>query len=233
MRNRAISAVTIAIIALIAVIVGLASVFASHEYWNLIWILLIIIWGGIFGHTISRGHVKIWHRVLKQLNIPTEAQVLDASAGRTNDLKMIASQLKTPGKVTGIAEWRQSLPMVKQQIAAAKLADRVKMVDGSMMNLPFTNQCFDYVIIDAALHNVTPAIQRGRVLQEAIRVLKNHGTLVIIDTKSFKEYQHVLQNMGVANFQVIKTGFDGWWGGPWITTKVLIAKRSSFSVQNG
>ena len=94
------------------------------------------------------------------------------------------------------------------------------------MNLPFANQLFDYVIVDATLHNVTPAIQRGRALQEATRVLKATGTLVIIDTKYLDEYQQVLANVGFDNVQVVKTGFNGWWGGPWITTKVLIAKRS-------
>ncbi len=95
-----------------------------------------------------------------------------------------------------------------------------------MTNLPFANQLFDYVIIDAALHNITPAIQRGRALQEAARVLKADGTLVIIDTKYMAEYRQVLNNMGIDDVQVSKTGFDGWWGGPWISTKILLAKRS-------
>lgn len=128
--------------------------------------------------------------------------------------------------MTSVAAWGQALPVVKQQLAAAKIADRVKLVDGGMTNLPFANQLFDYVIIDAALHNITPAIQRGRALQEAARVLKADGTLVIIDTKYMAEYRQVLNNMGIDDVQVSKTGFDGWWGGPWISTKILLAKRS-------
>lgn len=139
---------------------------------------------------------------------------------------MIAGQLQASGKVTGIADWQQSLEIAKRRVAAAKLADRVKLVDGSMTNLPFANQLFDYVVIDSALHNITPAIQRGRALQETARVLKAHGTLVIVDTRAMKEYRQVLSNVGFDDIQVINTGFDGWWGGPWITTKVLIAKRS-------
>lgn len=226
MRKSAISVVTIAIIALIAVFTGLVGAFASHEYWNLIWVALIIIWAGIFCHTVSRGHEKIWHRLLQQLAVPKNSQVLDFSAGRLTDLMMIAGQLQVPGKVTGIADWQQSREIAKRRVAAAKLADRVKLVDGSMTNLPFANQLFDYVVIDSALHNITPAIQRGRALQETARVLKAHGTLVILDTQAMKEYRQVLSNVGFDDIQVINTGFDGWWGGPWITTKVLIAKRS-------
>lgn len=225
MRNRAINVITISIIALIAVISGLFAAFASHEYWNLIWVALIIVWAGIFFHTISSGHEQILKNLLAKLSLPAESQMLAFNAGRVEDLKIIAQQLKAPGKVTGVAPWQQSLPVVKQQIASARLADRVKLVDGGMTNLPFANQLFDYVIVDSALHNITPAIQRGRALQEAARVLKATGTLVIIDTKYMDEYKKVLANVGIDDVQVIKTGFNGWWGGPWITTKVLIAKR--------
>lgn len=226
MRNRALNVVIIGIIAIVAIISGLFAAFSSHEYWNLIWVAIIIIWLGIFFHTISRGHQRILTDLMARLAIPQGAQVLSFSAGRVEDLKMLAQQLTAPGKVTGVAKWQQSLPAFKQQIAADHLADRVKLVDAGMMNLPFANQLFDYVIVDAALHNVTPAIQRGRALQEATRVLKATGTLVIIDTKYLDEYQQVLANVGFDNVQVVKTGFNGWWGGPWITTKVLIAKRS-------
>lgn len=226
MRNRALNVVIIGIIALVAIISGLFAAFSSHEYWNLIWVALIIIWLGIFFHTISSGHRNILTDLIKRLAIPTTAQVLSFSAGRIEDLTMLAHQLEAPGKVTGVAKWQQSLPAFNQQIATAHLVDRVKLVDAGMMNLPFANQLFDYVIVDAALHNVTPAIQRGRALQEATRVLKATGTLVIIDTKYMDEYQQVLANVGFDNVQVVKTGFNGWWGGPWITTKVLIAKRS-------
>lgn len=226
MRNRALNVVTIGIIALVAIISGLFAAFSSHEYWNLIWVALIIIWLGIFFHTISKGHEQILKDLFKRLAMPKQAQVLAFSAGRVEDLKMLAQQLEAPGKVTGVAAWQQSLPVVKQQIAAERLADRVKLVDGGMMNLSFANQLFDYVIVDSALHNVTPAIQRGRALQEATRVLKSTVTLVIVDTKYMDEYQQVLANVGIDDVRVVKTGFNGWWGGPWITTKLLIAKRA-------
>lgn len=226
MRNRAINVITIGIIALVAVISGLFAAFSSHEYWNLIWVALIIAWAGIFFRTISSGHHQILTNLLTRLSIPKSSQVLAFSAGRPEDLKIISQRLAAPGKVTGVARWQGSLPVVKQQLANERLADRVKLVDSGMMNLPFANQLFDYVIVDSALHNITPAIQRGRALQEAARVLKTDGTLVVVDTRYIDEYKKVLANVGIDDVQVIKTGFNGWWGGPWITTKVLIAKRS-------
>ncbi len=225
MRNRALNVVTILIIAVVAVISGLFAAFSTHEYWNLIWVALIIIWMAIFAHTISRGHQQILEKTLDRLNLAAADQALAFTAGRVEDLKLVGQRLQVPGKVTGVACWQQSLPVVKQQVAAAQLSDRVKLVDSSMMNLPFANQLFDLVMVDAALHNITPAIQRGRALQEAARVLKANGTLVIIDTKFMAEYQQVLTNMGIDDLHVVKTGFNGWWGGPLITTKVLVAKR--------
>lgn len=226
MKNRVVSAVAIGLIAVVAVVGCLFAAFASHQYWNLLWVALIIAWLAIFFHTISSGHRHILQALLKQLTVPTKAHVLSFSAGRLEDLRMIASQLTAPGKVTGVANWQQKLPVAKQTLAAARLADRVDLVDSGMTNLPLPSQQFDYVIIDAALHNVTPAIQRGRVLQEAARVLTAHGTLVIIDNRYLAEYERVLTNLGLADVQIVKTGFNGWWGGPWLTSKVLLAKRS-------
>lgn len=149
MRNRALNVVTILIIAVVAVISGLFAAFSTHEYWNLIWVALIIIWMAIFAHTISRGHQQILEKTLDRLNLAAADQALAFTAGRVEDLKLVGQRLQVPGKVTGVARWQQSLPVVKQQVAAAQLSDRVKLVDSSMMNLPFANQLFDLVVVKA------------------------------------------------------------------------------------
>lgn len=70
-----------------------------------------------------------------------------------------------------------------------------------------------------------PAINRGRAIQEAARVLKPDGQLVIVDFGPINEYESILINMGFQNVRVVPTGWIGWWGGPWLDTKVLVASR--------
>ena len=103
MRNRALNVVTILIIAVVAVISGLFAAFSTHEYWNLIWVALIIIWMAIFAHTISRGHQQILEKTLDRLNLAAADQALAFTAGRVEDLKLVGQRLQVPGKVTGVA----------------------------------------------------------------------------------------------------------------------------------
>lgn len=226
MKLKGINVTFILVAVSLVAVIGLIGTFASHQYWNLIWIAVLIAWLGIFLHTSTVGHLKVWQRLLDSLNLPKESRVLDLGAGRINDLLVIAKHLQAPGKVTGTGQWRQAQQTVQAQINAAQLADRVKLVDANVFNMNFTDRSFDYVFVDLAFHDITPAIERGRALQEAGRVMKPTGQLVILDFEHIAEYQQMLTNLGFHNLRVVNAGFNGWWGDPWLATKILIAQRS-------
>lgn len=223
MKLKGINIATFVTVASIVIIIGLVGTVASHQYWNLIWIILLLIWLSLLLHTTMVGHLKVMQTLVNHLEMHQNAQVLDLSAGRLNDLLVVAENLEAPGKVVGTGQWKKEVAQAR--VNAAKLADRVKLVDANVFNMDFPDRHFDYVIVDLAFHNITPAIERGRALQEAGRVLKPAGELVIVDFEHIGEYQEMLGRLGFNNLRVVNAGVNGWWGGPWLATKILIAKR--------
>lgn len=225
MKLRGINVTTILAIAGIVIIIGLVGTFVTHQYWNLAWIILLVLWCGTFLHTIMVGHLKIWERLVGRLAMPKDAQVLDMSAGRINDLLLVAKSMTAPGKVYGMGPWKKAGQAAKEKVSAAKVADRLKLVEGNVFNMDFPDRHFDYVLVDLAFHNISPAIERGRAIQEAGRVMKADGQLVIVDFEHIAEYQQMLANLGFNDIRVVNAGINGWWGGPWAATKIVIAKR--------
>lgn len=225
MKLRGINIVTILAVVFFVVVFGLIGTFASHCYWNLIWLVLLIAWAGILIHTLTMGHLKVWQNLVDRMEFSDHDQVLDLSAGRLNDLLLLAKNLQTPAKVTGTGDWRQDQQAVQTRINAAGLADRIQLVDTDVFNMTFPDRSFDKVLVDLAFHNITPALKRNRAVQEAARVLKANGTMAIADFDHVDEYQRMLASLGFDDIRVVNTGFNGWWGGPWTTTKLIVARH--------
>lgn len=225
MKLRGINIVTILAVVFFVVVFGLIGTIASHLYWNLIWLILLIAWAGILIHTLTTGHLKIWQNLVHRMEFGDHDQVLDLSAGRLNDLLLLAKNLQAPAKVTGTGDWRQDQQAVQARVNAAGVADRVRLVDTDVFNMTFPDRSFDKVLVDLAFHNISPALKRNRAVQEAARVLKADGTLAIADFSHADEYQQMLASLGFDDIRVVNTGFNGWWGGPWTTTKLIVARH--------
>lgn len=225
MKLRGLNVVIILAVVFFVIVFGLVGTFASHQYWNLIWIILLLAWTLILLHTLTQGQLKIWQKLVDRMEFGEHAQILDLSAGRLNDLLLLAKNLQAPAKAIGTGEWRQDRRGVQAQINAAGVADRVRLVDTDVFNMNFPDRSFDNVLVDLAFHNISPAIKRNRAVQEAARVLKADGTMAIVDFEHSDEYQQMLANLGFDDIRVVNTGFDGWWGGPWTTTKMIIARH--------
>lgn len=216
---------TIIILAGLIALCGLAWAIISHQYWNLIWTSLIAVWLLILAHTALSGYPRVWHRLVSRLNIAKNAQVLDLSTGQLSNLLVVANSLQGPGKVTGAGQWKGGLQAAQAKVNAAGVADRVSLADTDVFNMTFTDRHFDYVFVDLAFHDINPAIERGRALQEASRVLKPTGKLAITDFAHLAEYRQILTNFGFNDVKLINTGINGWWGGPWAATQILVAQR--------
>lgn len=225
MKLRGINIVTILAVVFFVIVFGLIGTFASRCYWNLIWLVLLIVWAGILIHTMTTGHLKIWQELVNRMEFGDHDQVLDLSAGRLNDLLLLVKNLQAPAKVTGTGDWRQDQQAVQARVNAAKVADQVQLVDTDVFNMTFPDRSFDKVLVDLAFHNITPALKRNRAVQEAARVLKADGTMAIADFSHVDEYQQMLANLGFDDIRVVNTGFNGWWGGPWTTTKLIVARH--------
>lgn len=219
------------LLAVILAVAGIFLMFKTHCYWHLIWIVILLFCGGTTLNTALHGEQAIWQQLLTDTVATGHVQVLDIGDGQVTPLLTIARELKALGKVTEVTgiedekRARKELKGLKERVQNAELADRVDLVNTSMFNMPFTDHSFDYVTLSFTLQEVTPAITRGRALQEAARALSAQGTMLIVDTGDFTSLKAVLANIGFKDIRIKNAGLNGWWSGPWRLTKIMIAKR--------
>ena len=189
-------------------------------------IILILLVIGIYCNTLFRGRSLIWNQILRELKISGNAQVAILGLNYAGLFIDVAKRLKAPGKVTGVNTGNENvIKQENERIKENRVADRAKLVDGSLLNLPLESRHYDYVLSTFTFHSVSPAINRGRAIQEAVRVMKPNGTLIIVDFGNLQQYRPLLNNLGFQDVRIVPTDINGWWGGPWLKTSVLMARR--------
>ncbi|MCI2031409.1 class I SAM-dependent methyltransferase [Limosilactobacillus sp.] len=189
-------------------------------------IVLVLLAILIYCNTLFRGRHLIWNQVLGDLKIPTKSRVAILGLNYAGLFINVAKLLKAPGKVTGVNTGNENIAKQEQKrIKENRVADRAELVEGSLQNLPLESRHYDYVFSAFTFHTVSPAINRGRAIQEAVRVMKPEGTLIIVDFGDLQQYRPLLNQMGFQNVRVVPTGVTGWWGGPWLKTRILVARR--------
>lgn len=189
-------------------------------------IILILLVIGIYCNTLFRGRSLIWNQILRELKISGNAQVAILGLNYAGLFIDVAKRLKAPGKVTGVNTGNENVTKQEnERIKENRVADRAKLVDGSLLNLSLESRHYDYVLSTFTFHSVSPAINRGRAIQEAVRVMKPNGTLIIVDFGNLQQYRLLLNNLGFQDVRIVPTGINGWWGGPWLKTSVLMVRR--------
>lgn len=194
--------------------------------------IVLILGAGLFFHTTLRGKYRIFDQVVQRLALAPDAQVLDLGCGRGALLTRIAQQFTVPGKVTGLDLWRSrdqshnGLAVAQKNLDYLGVADRATLVTGNMVKLSFADNSFDAVTTSFALHNISSFKQRDQAVQEAIRVLKPGGQLLIIDTGHHAtQYRDGLRAGHVEIVTSRGLGINGWWSGPWMGSYLIFGKK--------
>lgn len=205
---------------------------ATGRFWDIVVGLIFVIGTGIFLHTSLRGKKVIWERLLTQSPIDPNAQVLDLGCGHGAVLGRVAQELSGTGHAVGVDLWRSrdqsqnSQQATMTNMAALGVADRVTLVTADMVDLPYDHDRFDVVTTSFAMHNIKPQAKRDQALEEAVRVLKPGGELLIVDTEHHRRgYQNFLEAAGCRVLLSKSAGFDGWWTGPWQGSYVIRAVK--------
>jgi arsenite methyltransferase len=94
-----------------------------------------------------------------------------------------------------------------------------------MKALPFADNSFDLVVSSLAVHNISGRVGRAKAIEEAVRVLRPGGRLLIADIRATGHHQAQLAAIGMKDVTRTGLGWRFWWGGPWAATRLVTATK--------
>ncbi len=181
-------------------------------------------------YTTLRGKFVVWAALLDQLKLRGDERILDMGCGRGAVLLMAAQHLTT-GRAVGVDLWRRvdqsgnALETTRRNARAEGVVDRVELHTADMTALPFEDSSFDVVVSNLAIHNIRGSAGREKAIDEAVRVLRPGGRLLIADIRATRQHQVRLGKMGMSDVTRRRLGWRFWWGGPWAATRLVTATK--------
>jgi ubiquinone/menaquinone biosynthesis C-methylase UbiE len=181
-------------------------------------------------YTTLRGKFVVWAELLDRLGLRGDERILDLGCGRGAVL-LLAAQHLTTGRAVGVDLWRSvdqsgnSAEAAQRNAIAEGVADRVELHTGDMTALPFEDNGFDLVLSSLAIHNISGRAGREKAINEAVRVLRPGGRLMIADIQATRQHQAQLARIGMNDIARRRLGWRFWWGGPWGATRLVTATK--------
>ena len=131
----------------------------------------------------------------------------------------------------GVDLWRSvdqsgnSPEATRHNAIAEGVADRFELHTGDMTALPFEDNIFDVVVSSLAIHNISGSAGREKAINEAVRVLRPGGRLMIADIRGTRQHEAQLAKLGMSAVARRRLGWRFWWGGPWAPTRLVTATK--------
>jgi arsenite methyltransferase len=200
---------------------------ATNSAWPLIGVALILGCVGLSVHAALRGKFVVWEEVLGFLH--GDERLLDIGCGRGAVLMTAARRLPR-GRAVGVDLWRSRDQSGNRAEATRRNAvlegvdDRVEVATGDMTDLPFPDGSFNVVVSMTAVHNVGRD-RVDRAIDEAVRVLRPGGRLLIADIRFTRRYEQRLRELGLRDVTRRSLGWRLWWSGPWLRSVLVTATR--------
>jgi len=94
-----------------------------------------------------------------------------------------------------------------------------------MRALPFPDESFDLVVSSLAIHNIPDGAGRASAIDEAVRVLRRRGRIVIVHINAAREYEARLRERGLADVERRSLGPRMWFGGPWVAGSLVRGRK--------
>jgi arsenite methyltransferase len=191
--------------------------------------VLLIVAGVSVRRFSRRGKFEVWARLLTEIGLRGDERVLDLGCGRGAVL-LIAAKLVPRGRAVGVDIWRadqtgNSMQATLANADAEGVADRVELHTRDMTDLQFPDESFDLVASNLAIHNLPDNDARRAAIDEAVRVLRPGGHVVIADLGFTRLYADRLQQRGMADVRRRDLGWRAWWGLPFFRTHAVTATK--------
>lgn len=181
-------------------------------------------------HTSRRGKFAAWEDVLDGLHLRGDERLLDVGCGRGAVLIAAAKRLPR-GRAVGVDIWSRGDQSgnggdsTLRNAAAEGVAQRVAPLTANMRALPFPSDTFDVIVSSIAIHNINGRSGRAAAIDEAARVLRPGGRLLLADLAFTGGYARQLVQLGMADVSRRSLGWRMWWGGPWRATYLVTATK--------
>jgi arsenite methyltransferase len=176
-----------------------------------------------------RGKFEVWARLLTELRLRGDERVLDLGCGRGAVL-LAAAKLVPRGTAVGVDIWRpdqtgNSMQATLANADAERVADRIELHTRDMTDLQFPDASFDVVVSSLAIHNLPGNRARLAAIDEAVRVLRPGGRVIVADLGFTRLYATRLRECGMANVKRQDLGWRAWWGLPCFRTHAVSATK--------
>ncbi|UQX11474.1 class I SAM-dependent methyltransferase [Candidatus Mycobacterium methanotrophicum] len=187
----------------------------------------IVASAALYIHATRVGKFEVWNQIFDDLQLRGDEAVLDMGCGRGAVLLAAAKRLPR-GRAIGVDIWQadQTHNSASATLANAKLenvAERVELHTADVTALPFDDNSVDVVVSSLAIHNIPTHDGRRRALCEAMRVLRPGGRLAIVDLWETRQHADHLRDRGWHNVQRRSVGWRMWYGGPWVSARLVTA----------
>jgi SAM-dependent methyltransferase len=220
----------IGVLMVTCVIMSIIGAIGSRSVGPLVPVLFMLTVRGFVLHTTLRGKFVVWAELLDELKLRGDERILDLGCGRGAVL-LLAAQHLTTGRAVGVDLWRgfdqsgNRAEATRRNAAAEGVADRVELHTADMTALPFEDNSFDVVVSSLAIHNIEGRAGRQKAIDEAVRVLRPGGRLLIADLRGTSQHQARLAAIGMRDVRRTRLGWRSWWGGPWAPTRLVTATK--------
>jgi SAM-dependent methyltransferase len=202
----------------------------SGTVWPFVGAAAVLACAGCGLYTSRRGKFVVWAGLLDRLRLRGDERILDLGCGRGAVL-LLAAQRLTTGRAVGVDTWERgdqwgnSAEATRRNAAAEGVADRVELHTADMTALPFEADSFDLVVSSVAIHNVKGRAGREKAVEEAVRVLRPGGRLLVADLWATRLYCAHLAKLGMNDVARRGLGWRVWWSGPWLPTCLVTATK--------
>jgi len=176
-----------------------------------------------------RGKFEVWARLLTGVGLRGDERVLDLGCGRGAVL-LTAAKLVPRGSAVGVDIWRadqtgNSAEATLANAEAEGVADRVELRTCDITHLAFPDDSFDLVVSNLAIHNLPGNPARRAAIEEAVRVLRPGGHMVIADLGLTRQYATWMAERGMASVRRQDLGWRAWWGVPFFRTHAVTGTK--------
>ncbi|OBI49744.1 methyltransferase [Mycobacterium kyorinense] len=183
----------------------------------------------LYLYATRSGKFEAWERILDSLQLRGDETVLDMGCGRGAVLLATAKRLPR-GRAIGIDLWRpdqtdNSPSATLKNADLENVGDRIEVRTADMTALPFDDNSFDVIVSSLAIHNIPTREGRRQALREATRVLRSGGRLAIADLWDTRRHAAQLRELGWQDVQHRNVGWRMWYGGPWVSTRLVTATK--------